>query len=124
MTTAMTSCVVCRVGRSRPQGGDVLAEHDDEAWEALGSMRGLRAPGRLEVVDPMILRERADEMDRDEILGKYTVVHDPQQIIDAYAPLVREIGAEVVAIQIASTDPDATLRMLGTDVLPALREMA
>ncbi len=99
----------------------VLAEHDDEAWEALGSMRGLRAPGRLEVVDPMILRQRADEMDRNEILGKYTVVHDPQQIIAAYTPLVREIGADVVAIQIASTDPDATLRMLGNEVLPELR---
>jgi coenzyme F420-dependent glucose-6-phosphate dehydrogenase len=101
----------------------VLAEHDDEAWEALGSMRGLRAPGRLEVVDPMVLRQRADAMDRDEILGKYTVVSDPQQIIDAYAPLVREVGADVVAIQIASTDPDATLRMLGTDVLPELRRL-
>ncbi|MBK5269112.1 MAG: TIGR03557 family F420-dependent LLM class oxidoreductase, partial [Acidimicrobiia bacterium] len=28
----------------------VLAGSDNEAWEALGSMRGLRAPGRLEVV--------------------------------------------------------------------------
>ncbi len=102
----------------------VYAEHDDEAWEALGSMRGLRAPGRLEVVDPMILRQRADEMDRDEILGKYTVVSDPQQIIDAYTPLVREIGADVVAIQIASTDPDATVEMLGRDVLPELRRLA
>ena len=37
-------------------------------------MRGLRAPGRLEEVDPMVLRQRADEMDRDEILSKYTVV--------------------------------------------------
>ena len=30
----------------------VLAQSDDEAWKALGSMRGLRAPGRLEEVDP------------------------------------------------------------------------
>ncbi len=99
----------------------VLAEHHDEAWQALGSMRGLRAPGRLEVVDPMILRQRADEMDRQEILGKYTVVEDPEQIVEAYTPLVTEIGADVVAIQIASVDPDATLRMLGDEVLPELR---
>ncbi len=102
----------------------VYAEHDDEAWEALGSMRGLRAPGRLEAVDPMVLRERADAMDRSEILGRYTVVCTPEEIIDAYAPLVTQLGADVVAIQIASTDPDGVLRMLGRDVLPELRKLA
>jgi coenzyme F420-dependent glucose-6-phosphate dehydrogenase len=98
----------------------VYAEHDDEAWEALGSMRGLRAPGRLDAVDPMVLRQRADEMDRDEILAKYTTVSSPGEIIDAYTPLVTEIGADVVAVQLASTDPDHTLRMLGNEVLPEL----
>ncbi len=34
----------------------VEAADPGEAWEALGSMRGLRAPGRLEAVDPMVLR--------------------------------------------------------------------
>ncbi len=101
----------------------VYAEHDDEAWDALGSMRGLRAPGRLDAVDPMVLRQRADEMDRDEILGKYTVVSDPAEVIAAYAPLVTELGADVVAIQIASTNPDATLEMLGKEVLPELRKL-
>ena len=101
----------------------VLAEHDDEAWEALDTMRGLRAPGRLQAVDPMELRLAADAMDRSEILSKYTIVHDPEQIIDAYRPLVTEIGAQYVAIQIASTDPAAAIELLVSDVLPALREL-
>jgi coenzyme F420-dependent glucose-6-phosphate dehydrogenase len=101
----------------------VLADDDDSAWEALGSMRGLRAPGRLEAVDPMVLRMRADEMDRDEILGKYTIVSSAAELIDAYAPLVTEVGADVVSIQVASLDPDATLRLIGGEVIPALREL-
>ena len=101
----------------------VYAQDEDEAWEALGSMRGLRAPGRLEAVDPMELRVAADAMDRDEILGKYTVVSSPEEVIGAYTPLVTDIGADIVAVQIASTDPDAMLRTLGKDVLPELRKL-
>jgi coenzyme F420-dependent glucose-6-phosphate dehydrogenase len=102
----------------------VLAGDDDEAWSALGTMRGLRAPGRLEAVDPMVLRMRADEMDRSEILGKYQVVRGPEDLVAAYAPLVREIGADYVSVQVASTDPDRALRILGAEVLPELRRMA
>ena len=102
----------------------VLADDDDGAWEALDTMRGLRAPGRLEAVDPMTLRIAADNMDRHEILSKYTIVNGPEQLIEAYAPLVTEIGAEYVAIQVASTDPAAAIDMVGGDVLPALRELA
>jgi coenzyme F420-dependent glucose-6-phosphate dehydrogenase len=102
----------------------VLAGSDDEAWEALASMRGLRAPGRLEVADPAVLRERADAMDRAEILGKYTIVRDIEQLAEAYRPLVSEVGADYVAIQVASTDPEATIRSIGSEVLPALRDWA
>jgi coenzyme F420-dependent glucose-6-phosphate dehydrogenase len=102
----------------------VLADDDDQAWRALDTMRGLRAPGRLEAVDPMVLRQRADEMDRDEILGKYTIVSGIEQLLDAYAPLVTEIGADYVAIQIASTDPERTLRIVGSELLPELRRLA
>lgn len=101
----------------------VLAKDDDEAWEALGPMRGLRAPGRLEEVDPAVLRQRADEMDRREILDKYTVASDAEGLIAAYAPLVSEIGADVVSIQVASTDPVRALRLLGSEVLPELRKL-
>lgn len=102
----------------------VLAGDDEEAWQALGSMRGLRAPGRLEEVDPMVLRQRADEMDRSEILGKYTVVADAAGVIDAYRPLVTEVAADVVSIQVASTDPERVLRLLGDEVLPELRRLS
>ena len=101
----------------------VLAATDAEAWKALGSMRGLRAPGRAEEVDPMVLRQRADEMDREEILSKYTVVKDSAGLIDAYRPLVTDVGAEYVSIQVASTDPDRTLNMIGSEVLPELRRL-
>lgn len=119
-------------GPEHPQSGSgivlatrwvVAATDADEAWEALGSMRGLRAPGRLDAVDPMELRVRADEMDRADILDRYTVVSDPGQLIDAYVPLVTDVGADIVAIQVASVDPDATLRMLGAEVLPELRRL-
>lgn len=102
----------------------VLAGSDEEAWEALGSMRGLRAPGRSEEVDPMVLRQRADEMSRSEILDKYTVVKDAAGLIETYAPLVTEVGADVVSIQVASVAPDRTIAMLGAEVLPELRRLS
>ncbi|MEM9562293.1 MAG: TIGR03557 family F420-dependent LLM class oxidoreductase [Actinomycetota bacterium] len=102
----------------------VLADDDDQAWEALAAMRGLRAPGRLTEVDPMVLRQRADELDRADVLGRYTVVSDAEQLVEAYRPLVTEIGADYVSIQVASTDPERTIRLVGQDVLPALRSLA
>ncbi len=101
----------------------VLADSDDDAWKALGSMRGLRAPGRLEEVDPMVLRQRADEMDRDEILSKYTVVRDAAGIIESYRPLITDVGADVVSIQVASTNPDRAIQLVGSEVLPELRRL-
>lgn len=102
----------------------VLAGDDDEAWEALAPMRGLRAPGRLETADPAVLRERADAMDRAEILGQYTIVGDLEQLAAAYKPLITDVGADYVAIQVASVDPDDTIERIGRDVLPQLRDWA
>jgi len=99
----------------------VLAADDDEAWEALTPMRGLRAPGRLEVSDPMILRQRADEMHRDEILRQYTIVRDLDELADAYRPLVDDVGADYVAIQVASVEPEVAIEQIGSQVLPELR---
>ena len=95
----------------------VLAADDDEAWEALTPMRGLRAPGRLEVSDPMILRQRADEMHRDEILRQYMIVRDLEELADAYRPLVDDVGADYVAIQVASVEPEAAIKQIGSQVL-------
>jgi coenzyme F420-dependent glucose-6-phosphate dehydrogenase len=102
----------------------VLAGDDDEAWRALSSMRGLRAPGRLEVSDPAILRERADAMDRGEILGRYAVASDADGLVETYRPLLRHIGADYVSIQVASTDPMSTIALIGEKVLPRLRAEA
>jgi coenzyme F420-dependent glucose-6-phosphate dehydrogenase len=102
----------------------VLADDDDQAWEALAPMRGLRAPGRLEVGDPAILRERADAMDRAEILSQYTIVGDLDELAAAYRPLIEDVGADYVAIQVASTDPVNTIKQIGAEVLPQLRDWA
>src|SRR5690625_293758 len=102
----------------------VLAETDDDAWAALAPMRGLRAPGRLEAADPQVLRERADAMDREEILAQYTIVRDLDELAEAYRPLVQDVGADYVAVQVASTDPSATSHGIGEHVLPQLREWA
>jgi coenzyme F420-dependent glucose-6-phosphate dehydrogenase len=99
----------------------VLASSNDEAWRALSSMRGLRAPGRLEAADPADLRARADEMGREEVLGSYTAVSDPTELVEAYQPLVGDVGADIVSIQVASADPMAAIRMIGEQVLPKLR---
>ncbi len=102
----------------------VLATDPAEAWQALSSMRGLRAPGRLEATDPAELRVKADEMDRDEVLASYTVVPDAAGLIAAYQPLVTEVGADIVSIQVMSADPMKAIEMIGAEVLPKLRELA
>lgn len=102
----------------------VLAGDEGEAWDALTSMRGLRAPGRLEAVDPMVLRQRADEMDRQEIFGSYAVAPDGEGLIEMYRPLVQQIGANYVSIQVACRQPEEAIRMIGSEVLPELRGLA
>ena len=97
------------------------AASEEEAWQALIPWRGLRAPGRLEAVDPQDLRERADAMPREEVLGRYAIVPDAAAIVAAYRPLVEEVGADIVTFQIASLDQEATIRMIGEEVLPVLR---
>lgn len=114
-------------GRPEPQvlatRWAIQAATDDEAWEVMLPWRGLRAPGRLEAVDPAVLRERADELPREEVLGRYSMVTTPDEIVDTYAPLVTEVEADIVTIQIASLDQEATISMLGSEVLPRLREL-
>ncbi|HDK44697.1 MAG TPA: LLM class flavin-dependent oxidoreductase, partial [Actinobacteria bacterium] len=99
----------------------VFADNDDEAWEALSAWRGLRAPGRLEAVDPEVLRTRADDLPRDEILSRYTIAASAEDIVDAYLPLVTDLAADVVTIQMTSTDQPALISLLGSEVLPVLQ---
>lgn len=99
----------------------IFASSEDEAWRALYSWRGLRAPGRLEAVDPQILRERADELPRGEVLGRYSIVNSVEEVVDTYRPLVDELEADIVTFQMASLDQPALIGMLGSEVVPALR---
>ena len=102
----------------------IYAEDDDQMWTALGAWRGLRAPGRLEAVDPQDLRERADEMDRGEILDRYSRVSSVDEIVATYSPLVTDIDADTVVIQMTGLDQTAIIEMLGGEVLPKLRELS
>ena len=101
----------------------IRADDDDQAWTALGAWRGLRAPGRLEAVDPKDLRERADAMPRSEILGMYSIVSTPEDYLSVYSPLIENVGADIVAIQTTSLDQASTISMLGSAVLPELRKL-
>lgn len=101
----------------------VRADSADEAWQALGAWRGLRAPGRLDAVDPADLRQRADDLDRDDVLGSYSMVSGAADYVEAYGPLISEVGADVVTLQTTSLDQESTIAMLGRDVLPELRSL-
>lgn len=100
----------------------IYAADDEEAWEAIFPWRGLRAPGRLEAVDPADLREMADAMPREEILDRYTRVRSADEILEAYLPLVQDLDADVVTFQMAALDQQTLIEMLGRKVLPALRD--
>lgn len=63
-------------------------------------------------------------MDRDEIAGKYAVVRNAGELVDAYAPLLSNLGAKYVSIQVASADPVSTIELVGAEVLPKLRAAA
>ena len=102
----------------------IHAADEEAAWTALTSWRGLRAPGRLEAVDPMTLRERADQMPREEVLGRYSLVADPDEIVATYTPLVTDVGADIVTFQMTSLDQEGLIAMLGSEVLPRMRELA
>jgi len=102
----------------------IHAADQEEAWRACEAWRGLRAPGRLEAVDPQELREKADRLPREEVIGRYSIVPDVDSIFETYRPLVEEVGADAVTFQVASLDQEATIRLIGEEVIPRLREVA
>lgn len=102
----------------------IHAANEEEAWQAIYPWRGLRAPGRLEAVDPAELRQRADQLPRQEVLGRYPRVATPDDILATYLPLVTELRADIVCLQMASLDQEALIDLLGAEVLPKLRRAA
>lgn len=99
----------------------IYADDEDEAWDALHPWRGLRAPGRLEAVDPQTLRERADQLPREEVLARYSICQSADEIVETYRPLVEDLGADIVTFQMTSLDQPALIELVGTEVLPRLR---
>jgi coenzyme F420-dependent glucose-6-phosphate dehydrogenase len=100
----------------------VMATSDDEAWEALGPWRGLRAPSRAEATDPAVLQREADELPREDILGRYSRAKTVADFYDLYRPLITEVGADIVGIQATSLDQEKLIRSLGASVVPRLKK--
>jgi hypothetical protein len=102
----------------------ILAADEDEAWRALRPMRGLRVPGRDQGLDPTELGRRADAMPRADVLGLYPMAADAGALTQVYRPLVTDLAADYVSIQVMSERPEAAIEMVGSEVLPGLRGMA
>ena len=54
--------------------------------------------------------------------GRYPIVADAEAMVEAYRLLVDDVDIDVVTFQTMSLDQEATIRMLGAEVLPRLRD--
>jgi coenzyme F420-dependent glucose-6-phosphate dehydrogenase len=102
----------------------VFAETTEQAWEALRPMRGMRVPGRRRTSDPSELATTADALGPEEVLAPYVLARGARTLVEAYRPLVDDLRADVVSIQVATLDPIATIDLVGSEVIPALRAPA
>ncbi len=100
----------------------MFAESDEEAWTALRSWRGLRAPNRLNEIDPEALRIEADSFPREEIMSKFSRASSIAELETIYKPLVEEFNSEIITIQISSINQEETIKLLGKELLPKLRK--
>ena len=99
----------------------MFADNDDDAWTALRSWRGLRAPSRLQQLDPEALRIEADSFPKEEIMGKFSKASTIDDLVNIYSPLVNEFDSDIVTIQISSINQEETIKLLGKELLPKLR---
>ncbi len=102
----------------------IRGSNDDEAWEALKPWRGLRAPNRDSEIDPAKLRQAADELPRDQVLGQYHRVQTADDYVAVYGELARRLQPDILGIQTTSVEQGDTIRLLGHEVLPKLRAQA
>ena len=98
----------------------MFAENDDDTWTALRSWRGLRAPSRLQQLDPEALRIEADSFPKEEIMAKFSKASTIDDLVEIYSPLVNEFDSDIVTIQISSIDQEETIKLLGKELLPKL----
>jgi len=100
----------------------MFAESDEDAWTALRSWRGLRAPNRLNELDPEALRIEADSFPKEEIMSKFSRASSIAELENIYKPLVEEFNSEIITIQISSINQEETIKLLGNELLPKLRK--
>lgn len=100
----------------------MFADNDDDAWTALRSWRGLRAPSRLKQLDPTALREEADSFSKEEIMSKFSKASTIDELEEIYSPLVNEFNSDIVTIQISSINQEETIKLLGKELLPRLKK--
>lgn len=101
----------------------IFAQNTEEAWQSLQAWRGLRAPSRDAATDPEQLQNEADELPREEILVRYTLVKNADEYIEQYQPLLTTVHADIVAIQTTGLDQQAIISLLGKEVLPAIKKL-
>jgi hypothetical protein len=51
-------------------------------------------------------------------------VSSADDVVETYLPLVTELEADVITLQMASLDQEALIELLGAEVLPRLRAAA
>ncbi|WP_158841326.1 LLM class flavin-dependent oxidoreductase [Saccharothrix deserti] len=90
----------------------VLAEDDDEAYEALHAWRGMRTPRRLEEGDPVRLRHDADTLGRDGVLARFPRFSDPDQVMARCRTVIDEIRPDVLTLQVAAVDDTKAVEAL------------
>lgn len=100
----------------------MYAPTPEDGWLALRPWRGLRAPGRNTAIDPKMLQMEADKIPKEKIMESFRFARNARDYVDAYLPLATDLKADVVAIQTSAVDQSALIKMLGTEVLPVLRE--
>lgn len=101
----------------------IYAKTDEEAWQAAKSQRGLRAPGRDEAIDPLQLQQAADQLPREDIISRYNRVASVDDYRQLYGPLISELHADIVGIQTTSINQIDTIKLLGRELLHALRSL-
>ena len=76
----------------------------------------------MQELDPMVLRETADSLDREELMSKFSRAGTVDELLDIYKPLVDDFESEIVTIQISSINQEKTIELLGKELLPKLKK--
>jgi len=87
----------------------VYAQTDNDAWQALQSQRGLRAPSRDRATNPWQLQIEADNLPRADIMSRYARLRSPADYLAHYGPLVTELGADIIGIQTTALNQIETI---------------